>query len=488
MNRIFTIIKKDKIYYLLISLILLFGIIIRIKAFLIERSLWHDECSLAINILHKNVFQFLGPLEHFQCAPPIFMSATKVLTQIFKPNEYTFRLIPFLAGISSLPLFFWLTTKIFKRQFTQIIATILIAVNYNLIYYAQEFKQYSLDVFCTILLTLILPQKNLINFSNKNLILIGLLFALFPLISFPTIFVILAYLIQQIISYKKQIVKQLGLISIFPIISGLLIIIPNIVNNKNQLFLINYFETDGFLSLNPIKILSAIKLNYNYFFYPNNFILIGIIISIISIIYLCKSKLNQYQNLLIGTLIISIIASFFHIYPMYERVSLFLIPCLIFFLLIPIDKIRKSNPIKSVIILFLTSLYFCNYIPNFYKDFNIIIGINRENAKNSLQFIKTNYQTNDIIVFNTASDSEFAFYSQILNFTSNNIKVNLQTTNQEEYNQLLNQLPKGNTYWFYYPYSLSKYPEKDLLKTWLKDKNVIISRDFQNSLVAKVKL
>lgn len=58
MNRIFTIIKKDKIYYLLISLILLFGIIIRIKAFLIERSLWHDECSLAINILHKNVFNF----------------------------------------------------------------------------------------------------------------------------------------------------------------------------------------------------------------------------------------------------------------------------------------------------------------------------------------------------------------------------------------------------------------------------------------------
>ena len=105
-----------------------------------------------------------------------------------------------------------------------------------------------------------------------------------------------------------------------------------------------------------------------------------------------------------------------------------------------------------------------------------------------MQFIKTNYQTNDIIVFNTASDSEFAFYSQILNFTSNNIKVNLQTTNQEEYNQLLNQLPKRNTYWFYYPYSLSKYPEKDLLKTWLKDKNVIISRDFQNSLVAKVKL
>ena len=173
---------------------------------------------------------------------------------------------------------------------------------------------------------------------------------------------------------------------------------------------------------------------------------------------------------------------------MYERVSLFLIPCLIFFLLIPIDKIRKSNPIKSVIILFLTFLYFCNYIPNFYKDFNVIIDINRENAKNSLQFIKTNYQTNDIIVFNTASDSEFAFYSQILNFTPNNIKVNLQTTNQEEYNQLLNQLPKRNTYWFYYPYSLSKYPEKDLLKTWLKDKNVIISRDFQNSLVAKVKL
>lgn len=71
-------------------------------------------------------------------------------------------------------------------------------------------------------------------------------------------------------------------------------------------------------------------------------------------------------------------------------------------------------------------------------------------------------------------------------FDTRSIRINLQTIDQNEYNQLLNKLPKDNTYWFYYPYSLSKYPENAMLESWASDKIIEKKKKFQNSIVVKV--
>lgn len=477
---------KNKLYYVIIGLIVLFGIFLRLKAFLVGRSLWHDEASLAINILHKSFLQFFLPLEHYQSAPPLFMAITKLISQIFNTTEFTLRFIPFLCGTASVPMFFLLSENLFDNKITRIVATTLFVVNYNLIYYAQEFKQYSSDVFWVILLSLILPTFDLTKLTRNNLIFLGISFLILPLLSLPTLFVIGAYLILQIAILKKQVLKRVCVIGIYPIIAGLLICFPNLINNQNEVFLKHYFENLGFLNFNPIHILAMIKMNFNYFFFPNKLVLIGILLLGWAITVLCKTKSNKYQNLLLISFTISILASFLHIYPLYERVSLYLIPSMLFLLLIPLDCVSSKNSVKAVIITILTALYFGGYLHNFWDNYNARTNIANENAKDALQYIIQNYREDDIIVYNTASDSEWEYYSKMFGFDTRSIRINLQTIDQNEYNQLLNKLPKDNTYWFYYPYSLSKYPENAMLESWASDKIIEKKKKFQNSIVVKV--
>ena len=482
--------KKERCFIFFAIFVMIIGFIIRIKLFLSGRALWHDECSLAINILNKNPFQYLTPLEHGQSAPPIFMELTKIITYIFKTNEYSLRCIPLLSSLASIPIFFFIALKIFKNKYTQIISTFLFAINYQLIYYSQEFKQYSSDVLITLLCIYLLADIDLKKLSLKKSFIYSIIFSIIPLISFPATFVLIAFIIIQIIKNKKDIIKQTLIISIFPIISAILYTITTVLNtNSNMDFLKDYFKTSGFLGINPLSWLINLKINYNYFFYPNKLLLFAIILTAIGFVLIIKNKRNNTQNLLLGTLCTSILFSFFQIYPMFERTSLYLIPAIIFIILTPFDYIQKNKPIKTISTIFITFIFFISYTPTYINNLFKINTFTNEYAKEAMKEIISQYSYNDIIVYNTASDSEYSFYTQYFNFLpGNNIRINIQTTDQQKYNSILNQLPSNQTYWFYFPYSLSKYPENSMLKNWSQNKTVLFEKKYKSSLIMKVKL
>ena len=482
--------KKDKIYIILAILIMVIGFIIRVKLFILQRPLWHDECSLAINILARNPFQFLSPLDHMQSAPPIFMGITKIFTYIFKTNELTLRIIPFLSSILSIPIFFLLSQKIFKNKYTQIIATFLFTFNYRLIYYSQEFKQYSSDVLITLLCIYCLHNKDLKDLSLKKIFLYGIVFCLIPLLSVPSTFVLMAFIILQFIKYKKEILKKVFAISILPITSGLLYSITAVINsNSNLEFLKKYFGTGGFISLNPISWITNFKINLNYFFYPNKLILFAIILTVLGLIFIIRNKRNNSQNLLLGTLCIGIFFSLIQIYPIFERTSLYLIPSILLILLTPIDYIKWDKPIKAVSVVIITLIFFIGYTPKYLSNLSKIDTFANEYAREAMQDIISRYSYDEIIVYNTASDSEYLFYTTYFKFFPlNNIRINAQTDNQQEYNKILSQLPKNKTYWFYFPYSLSRYPENSMLKNWSKNKTVLFEKEYKSSLIMQVKL
>lgn len=129
---------KKKLLFGILGVIWLIAIILRVKTFLVGRPLWHDECSVALSLLDRNMFDFLRPLEHFQCAPPIFMSLSKLLTYIFGLHEYTLRLIPLAASILSLPAFYFLSKEFLKSKWLILAVNFLFAINYQLIYYSTR--------------------------------------------------------------------------------------------------------------------------------------------------------------------------------------------------------------------------------------------------------------------------------------------------------------------------------------------------------------
>ena len=142
-----------------------------------------------------------------------------------------------------------------------------------------------------------------------------------------------------------------------------------------------------------------------------------------------------------------------------------------------------------MLILLITLIYFIGYNPKYIINLFKIDHFKHEHAGQAMEDIISEYSGNEIIVYNTASDSEYIFYTTILKFTPrNNIRVNIQTNDQQKYNEVLNQLPKGQTYWFYYPYSLSKYPENSMLKNWSKDKKVNFIKEYNSSLIMQLKM
>ena len=49
--------------YLFIAIIIAIGIILKLKAYFYNQSLFHDECALAVNILDKNYLELFKPLD-----------------------------------------------------------------------------------------------------------------------------------------------------------------------------------------------------------------------------------------------------------------------------------------------------------------------------------------------------------------------------------------------------------------------------------------
>src|SRR3990172_8968599 len=74
--------------------IVLLGIILRLRQYLVDRSFWADEASLAVNIADRNYSELLGLLDYQQAAPVGFLYVEKTLITVFGNHDYVLRLFP----------------------------------------------------------------------------------------------------------------------------------------------------------------------------------------------------------------------------------------------------------------------------------------------------------------------------------------------------------------------------------------------------------
>ena len=89
-----------------LALLLVIGAVLRAAPFLLDRSLWLDEAKLALNVLERSPAQLFGPLDYGQAAPVGFLLLEKQAVAAFGEGERALRLVPLLAGVASLWLFF----------------------------------------------------------------------------------------------------------------------------------------------------------------------------------------------------------------------------------------------------------------------------------------------------------------------------------------------------------------------------------------------
>jgi len=169
---------------------------LRIVAWARNQSLWSDEASLALNLLHRDWSGLLAPLELNQGAPIGFLYAMKTALIVFGNHEYALRLVPLLAGLAALPMFYLVCCRLFAPG-ARLLALLLFATLGSLIYYSAEAKQYSSDLlFALIFLWLALRVEH-IGWNRNRAWGFAVAGALGLWFSHPLIFVLTAILLVQ---------------------------------------------------------------------------------------------------------------------------------------------------------------------------------------------------------------------------------------------------------------------------------------------------
>ncbi len=133
------------------------GVLVRIVQYLSNRSLWGDEINLALNIIERSYGELSQVLDNNQAAPLGFLWLEKLATQIWGNSEYALRLLPFIASIVSLGVFYRLVRQ-YSSTIAAPIAIALFACGRYTLYFATELKPYSSDVAIALILSKITKE------------------------------------------------------------------------------------------------------------------------------------------------------------------------------------------------------------------------------------------------------------------------------------------------------------------------------------------
>lgn len=165
------------------------GIILRLIQFSLNRSLWLDECFVALTVVNKSFLELLRPIAYFQVTPIGFLFIEKSLVLLLGNNEYILRLYPLVAGIVSLFLFYYVARRYIGEK-GAFIAVGLFSLSGYLIYYSSEVKQYSSDVTFALLLLAVTMYARSNNFKGLSIIFFGVIGGIAVWFSLTSVFVL----------------------------------------------------------------------------------------------------------------------------------------------------------------------------------------------------------------------------------------------------------------------------------------------------------
>jgi len=202
----------DWLYNRLFPILIGWGFLVRVIPFLHNRNLWYDEANLATGIITLPFSQLANGLPYDQTAPLFFLYLEKLAMSLFGTSEMALRLIPLLAGLISILVFAKIARRLFDYPFA-VIALAFFVFNSNLVYYASEVKQYSLDVLAAVTMSYLAIELLEDLKNKKRWIYLSLLGSVSIWCSQPVVFVLagvwLALSVR--ILHKKETLKNLFL-------------------------------------------------------------------------------------------------------------------------------------------------------------------------------------------------------------------------------------------------------------------------------------
>jgi hypothetical protein len=107
--------------------------------------IWGDEAMLLLNLLDRDYAGLTQHLRYNQVAPLFFLWLEKTSLLVFGPSEWSLHLVPFLAGLAAL----WIFWRTCRASFSSLIAgfaVAILAVSYYPVRHSCEVKPYAFDL------------------------------------------------------------------------------------------------------------------------------------------------------------------------------------------------------------------------------------------------------------------------------------------------------------------------------------------------------
>lgn len=386
---------------------------------------------LVNNILNKTFIELIRfPLQNNQSAPPGFLILVKYLVLMFGNKENAFRLLPFISGCLSIPLFVLFSRKI-GNNIVSTVSLILFSFLPKLIYYSSEIKQYSTDLFLFLLVSfLIIICLTEIN-KTQYIGIFGIIGAIAIWFSNPIIFVLFGasfiLILENIINKNYNNLYWLIGVSFLWALNFSIQYFLVLHYSANNNYLLNFWQS-SFAPFPPWLDFSWYKYTFrdiliDPLFLPTSIVTVSLlIVGFISIGF----RNWRYLLILIMPILLSLIASALKKYPFSGRFMLFIIPTFLIILSEGLDWIRvlisKFNRLTSSVI----TLALVTYLiiqPLNYDIRNFVNPTMRENIKPVLIFIKKNMLSSDTIYIYYSAEPAFNYYSTRYKLPSNNIII-----------------------------------------------------------------
>lgn len=413
------------------------GCVLRIVQYLLDRSLWMDEAYLSLNILHRSFAGLWHTLDYHQGAPVGFLLLEKSVVRLWGGSEYALRLLPLLAGIASLILFYKLATKILSLN-AAAIATTLFAISPTLVYYSGEVKQYSSDAAIAILLYCLTIVGSESEWSIRQSVLAAVVGAVAVWMSHASVFVLAG--IGVSISATLLLRKDWGrLLRVFLVglcwISSLAVCyFVTLRKLSNDTELLSYWKTN-FMPLPPRSITDFKWFVDSFFdFFATSaglkFTGLAALVFVVGSIVMYR-KSHERIFLLLSPAILTLIASGMRRYPFGGRLTLFLLPAAVLLMAEGVEAIRSAADFKipgaGVVLLTLVFLDPGAYaLHHFAKPHTEVAqpGVMLpEEIRPVMSYVAKNEMPGDLVYVFSESEPAFDYYAERKRFPVNNVEI-----------------------------------------------------------------
>lgn len=430
-----------------------FGIVLRLRQFFFNRSLWLDEAALSLNIMSRSYTRLAQPLDYNQGAPIGFLFVEKSITSIFGPSEFTLRLFPLLCSIISLIIFLELA-KYVLNSFSIPLSIFLLAVSKNLIYYSSEVKQYSIDVFVVLVLLFFACEITTKGLTWGRLIFFSFFGSMVIWFSHPALFVLAGtgsyFLISSIQKRRWEKIPWVLIMGMSWLLSFGIIYFLSLRSLETNEVLTNFWKNyfAPFPPKNLEDILWYINTLKQIFKETLGFPLpkLAIYLSFIGLIALLIKK-HKIFWLILSPLPFLILASAANRYPIYGRLILFSIPILIILITKGIEIFYRIIPRYSYIpTLLLVGMMLYPQINNAIEIF--VNPMVKEEIKPILNYITLKRQPGDMVYVYYGSYYAFKYYNTVQYNIDNYVIGVSSRENPKKYFDDLDKLPKHKRVWF----------------------------------------